>query len=101
MADLAKHRKAVVERVLQGDGKSSREQRAAAFANANLEPGSVRVLIDKVARHAYKVTDDDVAAAKAAGLSEDVIFELVLAAALGQATRQYESAMAALEEAGK
>jgi alkylhydroperoxidase family enzyme len=101
MADLAKHRKAVVERVLQGDGKAPREQRAAAFANAGVAPEAVRAMIDKVARHAYKVTDEDVAAAKASGLSEDAIFEIVVAAALGQATRQYESAMAALEEASK
>ncbi len=101
MSDLAKHRKVVVERVLQGAGKSSPEQRAAAFANANLEPGSLRALIDKVARRAYRISDDDVAAAKAAGLSEDVLFELVVAAALGQATRQYEAAMAALAEASK
>jgi alkylhydroperoxidase family enzyme len=98
MSDLAKHRKAVVERVLQGDGKAPQEQRAAAFANAGVAPEAVRALIDKVARHAYKVTDEDVAAAKAAGLSEDAIFEIVIAAALGQATRQYEAAMAALAE---
>jgi alkylhydroperoxidase/carboxymuconolactone decarboxylase family protein YurZ len=47
------------------------------------------------------VTDADIAAAKAAGLSEDHIFELVVTAAVGQANRQLESALAALDEATK
>jgi alkylhydroperoxidase family enzyme len=57
------------------------------------------MLIDKVARHAYKVTDEDIAAARASGFSEDQIFEIVVCAAIGQATRQYDAALAALAEA--
>jgi alkylhydroperoxidase family enzyme len=71
---------------------------AAAFNNAGLtEPLSA--LIQKVAKHAYRVTDDDIAAARASGVSEDQIFELVVCAAIGQATRQYDVAVAALEAA--
>jgi len=58
-------------------------------------------LIEKVARHSYKVTDEDVAAVRAAGLSEDQIFEIVVCAAVGQASRQYASALAALASAVK
>jgi hypothetical protein len=58
-------------------------------------------LIEKVARYAYKVTDADITAARTSGLSEDEIFELVVCAAIGQATRQYDSARAALEAATK
>ncbi len=36
---------------------------------------------------------------KASGESEDQIFELVMCAAIGQATRQYETALEALTEA--
>jgi hypothetical protein len=43
--------------------------------------------------HAYKVTDEDVTAARAAGLSADQIFELAVCAAIGQATRQYDTAV--------
>jgi alkylhydroperoxidase family enzyme len=57
----------------------------------------LHTLIDKVARHAYKVTDEDIATARASGLSEDQIFELVVCAAIGQATRQHDAALAALE----
>ena len=88
----------VIERAVEGKGSASSAQRRAAFGNAGVTPEAVRTLIDKVAKHAYKVTDDDVAAAKAAGLSEDQIFELVVCAALGAAKRQYDSALAALAE---
>jgi hypothetical protein len=88
-----------IERAVEGAGKASREARRAAFANSGVTPEPAAALIDKVAKHAYKVTDEDVAAAKAAGLSEDEIFELVVCAALGQAKRQYDTAMAALKEA--
>jgi alkylhydroperoxidase family enzyme len=57
------------------------------------------MLIDKVARHAHNVTDEDIAAALGSGVSENQIFELVVCSAVGQATRQYETALAALVEA--
>jgi alkylhydroperoxidase family enzyme len=53
-------------------------------------------LIGKVATRPAQVTDADVAAAKAAGFSEDQLFELLIAAAVGQSARQYEAALAAL-----
>jgi hypothetical protein len=100
MPDIAQYRRALLARVLVGDGHASHEQRRAAFDNAALhEP--LRTLINKVALHAYKVTDEDVAAVKAAGIGEDEIFELVVCAALGQATRQHDAALAALDAAGE
>lgn len=98
MSDITRAHKALVARILEGDGRASHAQRRAAFANAGLaEP--VSTLIDKVARHAYKVVDEDIAAARTSGLSEDQIFELVVCAAIGQATRQHASALAALDAA--
>jgi alkylhydroperoxidase family enzyme len=98
MSDITRARKAVVARILEGEGRASHALRRAAFDNAGLvEPLSS--LIDKVARHAFKVTDEDIAAARASGLSEDQIFEIVVCAAVGQATRQYDTAFAALEAA--
>jgi len=90
--------RAVVIRVLEGDGRAARAARRAAFENAGLgEP--LRTLIDKVARQPTRVTDEDIAAVLASGESEDQIFELVVCAAIGAATRQYETALHALEEA--
>ena len=100
MPDIAHHRRALLDRTLCGAGHASHEQRRAAFDNAAPhEP--LRTLINKVALCAYTVTDEDVAAVKAAGISEDDIFELVVCAALGQATRQHDSALAALDAAGE
>ena len=93
-------RKEVVERALHGKGKASGDDRRAAFDNANV-PAAARALIDKVTKHAWKVTDDDVAAAKRAGLAEDAIFELSVCAALGQSSRQLDTALAALDAACK
>jgi hypothetical protein len=100
MTDITQARKVLVARILDGNGTASPVQRRAAFDNAGLA-GPLRTLIDKVARYAYKVTDADITAALTSGLSEDEIFELVVCAAIGQATRQYDSARAALEAATK
>ncbi len=91
-------RKAVVERVLHGDGTTTGDDRRAAFENRDV-PAAASALIHKVTKNAWKVTDEDVAAAKAAGLSDDQVFELVVAAALGQSTRQLEVALAAVDAA--
>ena len=89
---------ALVTRVLQGEGKASRAERRAAFENRELrEP--LRTLIGAVATQPTRITDEDVANVKASGASEDQIFELVVCAAVGQATRQYETALDALAEA--
>lgn len=98
MSDIRQARKALVRRVLEGDGKASLSERRAAFNNGGLaEP--LGVLVDKVARHAYRVTDQDITAARVSGLSEDQVFETVVCAAIGQATRQYDTALVALEAA--
>ena len=98
MSDITEGRRALLARLLEGDGRASLNQRRAAFDNTGLsEPLST--LIDKVAKHAYKVTDEDVAAAQEPGLSEDQIFEIVVCAAVGQASRQYDTAVAALRAA--
>ena len=98
MPDIRQAREALVRRILEGDGKASPSERGAAFNNTGLaEP--VCTLVDKVAKHAYKVTDEDITAANVSGLSEDQVFEIVVCAAVGQATRQYEMAFAALKDA--
>jgi hypothetical protein len=98
MADIKQARQTVLDTVLGPTGKATQAARKAAFANADV-PEPVRALVDKVAKHAYKVIDEDIAAAKAQGVTEDQLFELVVCAAIGQASRQYEGALAALAEA--
>lgn len=98
MSEIRRARTALVTRILEGAGKASPSERRGAFNNSGLGelPG---MLIDKVARHAFRVSDEDIAAARASGLSEDQVFEIVVCAAIGQATRQYETALATLEAA--
>ena len=98
MSNIAQARTALVVRILEGDGEAPRVQRRTAFDNAQLGI-PLDKLIDKVANHAYRATDDDIAAVKAYGLSEDQIFELVVCAAIGQADRQYDQALQALKAA--
>ena len=98
MSDITELHRALLARVLDGDGEAPPELRRGAFDNMGLgEP--LRTLIEKVAYHAYQVTDEDVTILRTAGLSEDKIFEIVVCAAIGQATRQYNSARAALAAA--
>lgn len=98
MTEITELHGQLIARVLGGDGEAAPALRHAAFENAALDE-PIGTLIDKVANHAYRITDDDVAAVRAAGLSEDQIFEIVICAAVGQASRQYTSALAALAEA--
>src|SRR5919108_249244 len=57
-------------------------------------PLPLATYVDKVARHAYKVTDDEVAALQRGGQSENAMFELTVAAALGAALERLERGMA-------
>jgi hypothetical protein len=98
MSEITQLHRALIARVLNGNGKAPPELRQAAFDNAGVDE-PIRTLIEKVAHHAHRVTDDDVAAVRTAGLSEDQIFEIVVCAAVGQASRQYETALDALAKA--
>ncbi|MBF6301001.1 hypothetical protein IU459_26150 [Nocardia amamiensis] len=93
----AAHR-ALVDRVLYGQGTASADQRARAFRNADVPP-PLHALIDKVATRPTQVTDADLAAATASGFSEDQLFELVISAAVGRSARLYDAGLAALAEA--
>lgn len=98
MTDICRLHRALVARVLGSGGKAPPELRRAAFDAAGLDD-PLRTLVDKVAHNAQRVSDDDIAAARAEGLSEDQIFEIVVCAAVGRADRQYSDAIAALAAA--
>jgi hypothetical protein len=59
-------------------------------------PPALTSYVDKVAQHAYKVTDEDVVTLERAGNSDDALFELTVAAALGAALLRLECGLAAL-----
>lgn len=98
------HAARLADTVLATPGDSSREERQAAFergkhpgssGRTSLVPG-LASYIDAVARHAYRVTDSDVAALQRAGYSDDAIFEVTVAAAVGAAMHRLDRGMAAL-----
>jgi alkylhydroperoxidase family enzyme len=98
MSGIRQACKALVARVLEGGGTAEHTLRRAAFDNAALsKPTST--LIDKVVQHPDTVVDDDIVAVRASGVSEDQIFELVICAAIGEASRQYDVALAAVDTA--
>jgi hypothetical protein len=88
----------LVNRMLRGPGESPAELRARAFDNAEL-PEPLRLLLDKVATESAQVTDADFATPMEAGFTDDQLFELVICAAVGQSTQQYDAGLAALAEA--
>jgi hypothetical protein len=93
----AAHR-ALVDRILTGEGKASAAERAHAFGNDGLTP-PLDALISKIVDSPAQVTAADLAAAKASGYTEDQLFELVICAAVGHSTRLYDAGLAALAEA--
>ena len=61
-------------------------------------PPDVAALVRKIREHAYKVTDADIDALRDR-YSEDQLFELIVAAALGAAEYRLHRALAALDGA--
>jgi hypothetical protein len=62
-------------------------------------PPAIIAYVDKVVLHAYKITDRDVEQLKAAGYSEDAIFEITLCASVGASLARMERGMMALKGA--
>jgi hypothetical protein len=87
----------VLKSVLESAGESDPALRTAAAAGSGLPP-DLQGLVDKIHRHAYKVTDEDVARLQAK-YGDDRMFELVVSAALGASHKRLMAGLAALEEA--
>ena len=90
-------RDAVLESVLQADGESEPAVRRAAAEGTGL-PEDLQPLVDKVHRHAYRVTDEDVARAQSR-YGDDALFEIIVSAALGASRRRLFAGLAALDDA--
>src|ERR1044072_1250210 len=93
----AKFRERLEQSVLTSPAHTSPELRRAVYergkhpgnASATLPP-ELTHYVDTVARHAYKVTDADVAKLKQAGQSDDALFEITVVAAVGAAMHRLE-----------
>lgn len=60
------------------------------------QPAAARAYLDTVRRHAYRVTDEQVAELLAAGLTEDEIFELTVAAAVAAGLERLDAGLRTL-----
>ena len=65
-------------------------------ASGETIPAALAAYADKVTRHAYRVTDEDLGALQRAGTSDDALFEVTVSAALGAALGRLERGLAAL-----
>jgi len=60
------------------------------------QPPAAAAYLEKVRLHAYRVTDGDVAALRASGLSEDEIFEATVAAAVAAGLERLDAGLRTL-----
>lgn len=85
--------------VLTGPATLDQETRLA-LATGRAAPAALGPYADKVARHAYRVTDADLVGLREAGYSDDAIFAITVAVALGAGLLRRDLGLAALERAG-
>jgi len=62
-------------------------------------PERFAAYVDTIHAHAYQVSDRTVADLRAAGASQDEVFEVTISAAFGAARERLEAGLAALREA--
>ncbi len=101
----------LISAVLTGSGETDFELRRTIEARSSEEggggqrkpigkvPSELETYVDKVAKHAYRVVDNDIEELGKAGYSEDAIFEITLSAALGAGIGRLERGLAALKGA--
>lgn len=99
----------LADAILIGPGELDVEVRRAAqaqaatlgawsFPSATELPPVIAAFVEKVAKHAYKVTDKDIEELRTAGYSEDAIFEITLSTALGAAMARLQRGLATLSK---
>jgi len=87
----------VLTGVLEGAGESDPAVRQAAAEGTNV-PADLQGLVGKIHRHAYKVTDEDVALLQA-NYGDDQMFEIIVSSALGASRERLLAGLEALEKA--
>jgi predicted RNA polymerase sigma factor len=93
----AEQRDRALASVLDGPGQSDPGLRKAAAANQQV-PQDLQALVAKVHAHAYRVTDEDVTAAKVK-YGDDRMFEVIVSAAMGASKQRLDAGLRALDEA--
>jgi hypothetical protein len=60
-------------------------------------PDNLRNLVDKIAERAWTINDEDFDRVRHAGYSEDQIYEVTMAAALGAGLERFDAGLRAIE----
>ena len=87
----------VFRTVLEGPGDSDPAVRRAAAEGSGLPP-ALQTFVDKIHRHAYTVTDDDIARLRTE-YGDDQMFEIVVSAALGASHKRLLAGLETLDDA--
>jgi alkylhydroperoxidase family enzyme len=91
-------RRALEASVLDGEAHTPPSLRRAVAGRQGEVPAELRALVAKIHDHAYRVTDEDLAAL-AAQFSDDERFEIVVAASVGAAFARLDRALALFGDA--
>lgn len=95
----------LIDSVLRSPGATEPALRAAAASGpdgaAEALPPELVPFVEKVRRHAYEITEDDLATLRQAGYSEDAIFEITISTALGAGQARLRRALNVLQEGGE
>ncbi len=105
--DLPRNIRRVLDAVFGPTGQASQSLRKAvgerAAAHCGPTPGAsalpepLAAYVDKISLTPYKVVDRDIESLKASGLSEDEIYELTVATALGSARGRFERVLGLID----
>lgn len=90
---------ALRQAVLDSPATTPVDVRRAAF-EGSLEDAALASYVSLVEQHAYRVTETRLSALRNIGLSDDAIFELTVAAALGAAQRRLQASVELLDTGG-
>jgi alkylhydroperoxidase family enzyme len=90
-------RQKALRAVLDGPGETDPSLRYAAAEGAGV-PDDLTALVEKVHRHAYRVTDEEIEALQAK-YGDDRLFEIIVSAAVGASRNRLMAGLRALEEA--
>lgn len=86
---------ALLHAVLESPGATDPSVRQAVYrGDSQSEP--VGEYVEKIRGQSYRIGDEDVKRLLESGLSQDAVFELTVAAALGAAAERFEAGMRAL-----
>jgi hypothetical protein len=95
----------LVESILTTPGHTTEALRRTVMARAGTPggpsdadglPAELDAYVTKVARHAYRVTDDDITGLQRGGNTDDALFEITVAAAVGAALARLERGLTTL-----